>query len=391
MKLHLTDVAVKKLSPPEDGQVTYWDDATPGFGLRLSARAKSYVVMYGEKRQLKTLGRYPDLSLGDARKRAKLFLATAATKPDPDASYDYEAVLAEYLVDCRKRVRASTMKGYGLYLRKIRFKGPIGDIKPAEIMSAIAKFTDKGSSQNYAFTTFKVFLTWAVRRQYLKHNPLTALKRPNKMVSRERVLSDDEAKKLLQYTLGNRSRFNDVVSLLLLTGQRKSEIADLRWTEVDGDTLSLPGSRTKNKRAHQVPVCSLALELLETIDGGEKFVFGTTEVDAPFQGWNRAQVKLLKDTGLPHFTLHDLRRTFATMHAKLGTPVHVTERLLNHVSGTVSGVAAVYNRHSYGAEMRVATERFGQMITDLLRLEAEEGKGASLPQTEIREPVKAIA
>jgi integrase len=373
MKIHLTELAVKKLSPPLEGQVTYWDDATPGFGLRLSPRAKSYVVMYGQKRQLKTLGRYPELSLSDARKRAKLFLAAHLANPDPDATFDYEAVLAEYLADCRKRLRASTMKGYSLYLGHIRFKGLIGDIKPSQVMAAIGKYTDHRSSQNYAFTTFKVFFSWAVRRQYLKGNPLLALKRPNKTTSRERVLSEEEVRTLLDHTLANRSRFNDVVSLLLLTGQRKSEISDLRWSEVDGETLSLPAIRTKNKRAHQVPICKLARHLLETIDGGSTFVFGTSEADAPFNGWNRAQLKLLADSGLQHFTLHDLRRTFATTHAKLGTPVHVTERLLNHASGTVSGVAAVYNRHSYQEEMRLAVDRFGAFVEELVRA----GQGAS--------------
>ena len=268
MKLHLTDLAVKKLAAPGVGQVTCWDDSTPGFGLRLSARSKSYVVMYGEKRQLKTLGRYPDLSLQDARKRAKLFLAAHLARREPDIAFDYEAVKAEYLADCRKRLRASTMKGYNLYLGHFRFKGAIGDIKPSEVMAAIAEYTDKRSSQNYAFTTLKVFFTWAVRRQYLKSNPLTALKRPNKTSSRERVLSDGEVKTLLIHTFANRSRFNDIVSLLLLTGQRKSEISDLRWSEIESDMLVFPSSRTKNKRAHQVPISLRALKLLGTIDGG---------------------------------------------------------------------------------------------------------------------------
>lgn len=365
MKLHLTDLAVKKLSLPESGQVTYWDDATPGFGLRLSARSKSYVVMYGEKRLLKTLGRHPDMSLSDARKQAKHFLASHQVNPNPEASFDYGAVLAEYLADCSKRLRASTMKGYAHYLGHIRFKGPIGDIRPSQVMAEIAKYTEHRSSQNYAFTTFKVFFSWAVRRQYLKGNPLTALKRPNQTTSRERVLSEDEVKVLLKYTLANRDRFYDIVTLLLLTGQRKSEISHLRWSEVEGATLNFPASRTKNKRTHQVPICAQALDAIETIEGGSTFVFGTKEQDAPFNGWNRAQLRLLAKTGITHFTLHDLRRTFATMHAKLGTPVHVTERLLNHVSGTVSGVAAVYNRHSYQEEMRAAVERFGAFIRQM--------------------------
>lgn len=366
MKLHLTDLAVKKLSPPTQGQVTYWDKATPGFGLRLSAQAKSYVVMYGEKRELKTLGRHPNLSLQDARKQAKIVLATYLTKVDTDAPAEYQAVLTEYLADCRSRLRASTVKGYSLYLGHIQFKGDIGDIKPAGVMAAIGRYTDRRSSQNYAFTTFKVFFSWAARRQYLKSDPLAAFRRPNVTSSRERVLSEDEVRLLLNHTLSNRSRFNDIVSLLLLTGQRKSEISDLRWSEVDGDILNFPASRSKNKRAHQVPVCAMVHDLLANMTGGMTFVFGTADCDASFNGWNRAQLRMLAETGLQHFTLHDLRRTFATMHAKLGTPIHVTERLLNHASGTVSGVAAVYNRHNYTEEMRAATVRFGQAVADLL-------------------------
>jgi integrase len=254
------------------------------------------------------------------------------------------------------------MKGYDLYLGHIRFPGAIGDVRPADVMRAIALYTDKPSSQNYAFTTFKVFFNWAARRQYLKRNPLDALKRPNRTYSRDRVLSEDEVRTLLTYTLNQRSRFNDIVSLLLLTGQRKSEIAELSWSEVDRDLLVFSAFRTKNKREHVVPICQMALDLLGAIDGGSTYVFGTAERDAPFNGWNRAQRGLLEATSLPHFTLHDLRRTFATMHARLGTPVHVTERLLNHASGTVSGVAAVYNRHSYLDEMKQATDTFDAML-----------------------------
>jgi integrase len=83
-------------------------------------------------------------------------------------------------------------------------------------------------------------------------------------------------------------------------------------------------------------------------------------------------VRLLKDTGLAHFTLHDLRRTYATLHAKMGTPVHVSERLLNHVSGTISGVAAVYNRHSYQEEMQVAVTHFGDMIAAMMQAVGDE-------------------
>ena len=176
------------------------------------------------------------------------------------------------------------------------------------------------------------------------------------------VLTSDKLRTLLQQTLGTRDRFNDIVSLLAFTGQRRGEIADLMWSEIDGDRLVLPPARTKNRREHIVPLAPRATALLETIQGGSQYVFGTAESDSPFSGWSRAGRRLVQDTGLAHFTLHDLRRTFSTIHATIGTPIHVTERLLNHVSGTISGVAAVYNRHSYWEEMQSAMQRYDEYL-----------------------------
>ncbi len=366
MKLRLTDLGVKKLSLPAKGQITYWDETTPAFGLRCSTRSKSYVVMYGEQRKLKTLGRYPDLPLQEARRQARSFLATQAQAPDPRNEYDYEIVVGEYLRDCEARLRGSTFDGYNLYLKAIRFVGPISAVTQGEVIRAIEKYTKSPSSQNYAFTTFKVFFNWAVRRQYLEANPLGALKRPNQTRTRERVLSDDELKILLYHTLEARDRFNDIVSLLIFTGQRKGEIANLAWSEIDGEKLILPPERTKNKREHILPLGQRALDLLNDIEGGSHFVFGFPYDDKPFNGWSRAQRRLLKDTGLAHFTLHDLRRTFSTIHARIGTPIHVTEKLLNHSSGTISGVAAVYNRHSYLEEMQAAMEAYDGFVARLI-------------------------
>lgn len=366
MKHRLTDLSVKKLVLPSTGQLTYWDEATPGFGVRCSARSKSFVVMYGERRRLKTLGRYPDLSLAEARRQAKLFLATVTHATDLGKEHDYAAIVEEYLRDCRTRLRPSTFEGYHVYLRGIQFAGPISQISQGEIFSAIKRFTTKPSGQNYAFTTFKVFFNWAVRRQYLATNPLGPLRRPHRTHSRERVLSDVELKTLLAHTLSERSRFNDIVSLLVLTGQRRGEIANLSWSEIDQDRLVLPPARTKNKREHVLPLGKRTIDLLNSIEGGNIHVFGLREDDKPFNGWSKSHRRLLRETGLNHFTLHDLRRTFSTIQARLGTPIHVTEKLLNHSSGTISGVAAVYNRHSYLEEMRAAINSYEDFLGDLV-------------------------
>jgi len=366
MKQRLTDLGVKKLSLTERGQLTYWDTATPGFGLRCSSKSKSFVVMYGVRRQLKTLGRFPHLSLSDARKRAKLFLSAQTLEPEKNPEHEYQTVAEAYLQDCEGRVRPTTMKGYVLYLRGITFKRSISKITGNDVIRKIQSNTNSPSSQNYAFTTFKVFFNWAVRRGYLERNPLGALKRPHKMTPRERVLEDQELQTLLFYCRDNPDRFTQIVQLLIFTGQRKGEIANLEWQDVDDDKLIIPGSRTKNKREHTVPLGNYALELLHQIEGGRIFVFGTPYDDKPFNGFGKSTKRMLDDARLAHFTLHDLRRTFATIHAKIGTPIHVTEKLLNHVSGTISGVAAVYNRHSYMEEMRGAVGAYDDYLRELI-------------------------
>ena len=354
MKIRLTDLAVKKLPLSEAGQVTYWDELTPNFGIRCSARSKSYIVLLGDRRKRKTLGRYPKMSLAEARKQAKVLISQQAMTPDSGEERVYQAVVRAYLDDCEGRVRPNTMKGYRLYLEGITFAGSINQVTQAQVIKGIRNNTPSSSSQNYAFTTFKVFFNWAVRRQYLSHNPLSALKRPHKSSPRERVLDDDELKVLLAYCRSVNDRFTQIVELLIYTGQRKGEIANLEWQEVDGDRLILPAVRTKNKREHVVPIGNHAQNLLHRIEGSATYVFGLSTDDKPFNGFGKSTKRMLTDTGLGHFTLHDLRRTFATNHARIGTPIHVTERLLNHVSGTISGVAAVYNRHSYMDEMRTA-------------------------------------
>ena len=178
MKLRLTDLAVRKLSLPASGQVTHWDETTPGFGVRCSAKSKSYVIMYGERRRLKTLGRYPSLSLADARKRAKEFQVIQLSVDPSATNYEYEAVRDAYLEDCTRRLRASTLEGYMLYLQNITFQGPIKEIARGDVLKEIQAYTKSASSQNYAFTTFKVFFNWAVRQQYLRDKPAWRIETP---------------------------------------------------------------------------------------------------------------------------------------------------------------------------------------------------------------------
>jgi integrase len=144
--------------------------------------------------------------------------------------------------------------------------------------------------------------------------------------------------------------FANIVQLLILTGQRCGEIGHLRSSLVDVDRLHLLPELTKNGRAHEVPLTDYTRSLLSGRDG---LLFPNAAAE-PFSAFASSHRRPLKLSATSGWTLHDLRRTFATGHARLGTPIHVIEKLLNHVSGSLAGVAGIYNRYSYWAEQVAA-------------------------------------
>lgn len=140
MKTRLTDLAVKKLATPEVGQVTYWDQTTPGFGLRCSSKSKSFVVMFGEKRRLKTPGRYPILSLSDARREARLFLSEASFGKHQETKILFSTARDKFLTDCEHRLRPITVREYRRYLNYFAFKGILQNIERSDIFANYMSF-----------------------------------------------------------------------------------------------------------------------------------------------------------------------------------------------------------------------------------------------------------
>lgn len=365
MKTRLTDMAVKKLNHPSQGQVTYWDETTPGFGLRCSPKSKSFIVMFGEERRLKTLGRYPLLSLQEARRKARLFLSEASFGRHQDRRVTYEHAVSLFLSDCDARLRPLTVREYRRHLGFFGFSKTVAGVERSDIFQKLEELRSTPINQNYAFTAMKVFLNWCVRNQYLTHNPIAADKKPARQYSRERILNDDEMRLLYSHVRQTRSLFHDLVALLILTGQRKSEIGNLRWDEIDQGNLALSGERTKNHRAHRLPLSKVALHIIETREAVSFYVFPGKDISQPFNGFRRAKGRLDTEIGIDHFTLHDLRRTFSSNMARLGVPIHVTEKMLNHQSGSFGGVAGVYNRHGYMAEMQTAMQEYEGFLENL--------------------------
>ena len=333
----LTDLAIRRLPVRESGQKTYWDNVLPAFGVRVGARTKSFVIMYGKGRRLKTIGRYPQISLSDARKEAKRLLAHIGdTRPSPA----YPEAKMTFLEECQVRLRPRTVEQYRRYLDDLTFPGDVGDITRQRL--------SKYLSSPHALITFKVFFNWCIKNDLIDRNPVAGEK--VSYGSRSRVLTTVELAAVWHHEDGP---YTDIVKLLILTGQRKNEIASLQQEWIQDQVIVFPSTITKNKREHMLPYGELTARYLQP---------------RIWNGWGRSKKRTDKATGVKGWTLHDLRRTFATIHAEIGTPIHVTEKLLNHTSGTLAGVAGIYNRYTYLPEMRRAVETYEDYIARIVGL-----------------------
>jgi integrase len=184
--------------------------------------------------------------------------------------------------------------------------------------------------------------------------------------ARERCLSDDELGAVWRASL-SLGEYGAIVRLLILTGQRRSEIAEMTWSEIDlaAKVWTLPAARAKNGRMHSVPLSDAALAILENFSAGAGLnVFAPVSFSREKAQLDAAST-IRADSTLPPWCIHDLRRTCASGMAALGVPPHVVEAVLNHKSGVIRGVASVYNRYSYAAEKRSALELWAAHVAGL--------------------------
>lgn len=356
MKLRLTDIAIKRLSAPDQGQVTYWDDANPGFGLRCSTKSKSFVVMYGEKRRLKTLGRYPEFSLSDARKVARRFLAESDDLPEANgpAPILFEEAKQRFLAHCMSRNKERTVKDYTRLLnRHFELSGYLDEVTRVQTMKVVSNLSRTPSEQHHALVAIRTMMNWCVEVGLIESSPVPRIKLKTK--SRERVLNDKELFSVYRRALETPYPYGSIIQLLILTGQRRGEIAALRRSWISDEILTFPAGFTKNKREHRLPLSSMALKIIDGLpDTGDLLFPARGKPEKPFNGWGRCKARF--DAYLPFsdYTLHDLRRTFSSNLARLSVPIHVTEKILNHASGSIGGIVAVYNRYTYFEEMQDA-------------------------------------
>jgi integrase len=372
--MRLTDIAIKALKMPESGQVTYTDDALPDFGVRVSrSGTKTFVLVHGTSRQRKTIRCYPVISLQEARSEAKKLLAERALGKRDLLPITFEEAVVLFLAthylqnSLKPRTKVETERLLRVhFLLTLRYE-KLTDISPQVVSKIIDRRRKTTSVARHAFSAIRLFFGWATSRGYITHGPCTNLRAPPAVRPRDSVLTEEELRTVLHLARSEDSSFNMIVQILALTGQRRAEIASLRaeWIDFNKRTITLPPEITKNKHQFTFPFGATTESLLKK--GNPKgLLFSALGKNTPANGWSKLKLAFDRKCQIARSTLHDLRRTFATNLAALGVPVHVTEKLLNHVSGTMGGIAAVYQRYAYQDEMRDGIERWDKYLCNLM-------------------------
>jgi len=377
-KVRLTDITIKNLKPPAKGQVDYWCDHLPTFGVRVSqGGSRSFILKKENSRQV--IGRWPLVSLQQARSEARRRLAEMTLGFVEPVQTSFDEALEIYIEQYVPRLRKSTAYEKERILRRnvrphLQGKS-LQAITPRDISSVTDGLSSIPTTAVHVHQAMRAFFRWCVARHMLARSPCENLPLPARIQSRSRVLAPREMAAIYKAAVSYGYPFGHIVRILLLVPLRRSEAASLRSEYLVGDTIELPGMVTKNHQPLSLPVCPMLGAVLQSVPRiGSGFLFPSRHDDArPFSGFSKCKARLDELSGVSDYTLHDCRRSISTMLAKppISTPPHVIDTLLNHVTGhaTISEVAAIYNRYRYQAEARSAMLTYETTFSRLLEHE----------------------
>jgi intergrase/recombinase len=358
-KLHLTELSVRALKPSD--QTTYWDTATSGFGIRVSKKSKAWTVMRGKSRERVTIGRYPDISLSDARAEAKKLLASEPEPKTVSISFKEasEAFLATYPENRWKLNLKTHFKKF-----KNLDNHKLSSLTDSEIERVIGRLKATPSAQLHAFRAMRTFLKWCTRppRRYIRYSPMEGYQAPSTDRKGTRILTDDELKCIWEAS-GTDSR--SVFRLLILWGTRNSETAQIAKNWLVRDVLTIPGSHTKNSRDHSIPILPIARSVLDSRPPGAFFFpgrYGDYRSINPMS-LNRMRAEIQAESGTADWQARDIRRTFRSNMARLKVPREVCEVLINHAPPVLD---EIYDRYDRLEEKREALAKYEAFMLALL-------------------------
>ncbi|MEO0816572.1 MAG: integrase arm-type DNA-binding domain-containing protein [Pseudomonadota bacterium] len=361
----LTSLDVQRLS------VTAFVGGAPGLQCVVSpGGTKSWRLFYrlagGGKRRSMTLGRYPGLSLSDARKLAHEQLAMAADGTDPKAerairvearvvsvSEAVDRYLAWYGSNNAPRTLDSKQSAFAVHIQPKLGALPLADFGRRQILGVLDGLSDKPAMRRQLYLYLSHFFGWCVERELLQANPISDLKPPKPVRARERVLSDGEIAALF----GQSGVMATIARLCLLTAQRRGSVQSMRWDDLDTEraTWTIPGSNMKSGRLHVVPLSDLALSIIEDWPRlGGPYLFGVgSDGVRPYTGASNGMEGLRRALGNPDWRLHDLRRTAVTLAQRQGCSLDTIRALTQHKS---AGVIGIYARHAFEDEKKQVAE-----------------------------------
>jgi integrase len=408
----LTAQSVERLKSDPTKRLEVPDGLLPGLYLVIQpSGARSWAVRYryaGVPRKL-TLGPHPVLDLATARERGREALQSVAAGRDPaeekrraakrarEKGVGSDLVTAQLDLFIDRYVRARGRPRYAddvvrvlnREVRPVWGMRRVQEITRRDVVELLDTIVDRGApvTANKVLAFVRKFYNWLIERSVVEVSPCARVKAPADEPSRDRVLTDDELRWLWRGSEKVGYPYGPFVKLLILTGQRRDEVAKARLSELKGEDLwTIPKERTKNSLATDVPLSAAAQEVLAAMPrmaSKSGFLF-TTNGETAISGYSvgkqrvdrfmleaarQEAVELGQDPDaivIPEWRFHDLRRTLASGLARLGHPPHIVEAILNHTGGTISGVARVYNRYNYAEEKRRSLETWGRYVMDLV-------------------------
>jgi integrase len=386
-RIKLTKSAIDAL-PTSKSDVVYWDAGFPGFGVKVTPKGrKVFIILYrtggaGSKLRKYTIGPYGRVTLHQARVAAQKVFAAKLEGRDPaaekrEAKRRVAADRVEDLLEAFIAQRLSKNRSVAEISRLLRREvgkpwagRSVHEITKRDVVEVLSAIEQRGApgTANKTLKSIKTFLRWCVGRAVLDRSPAEGVPLPAKEVARDRVLDDQELTQLILAARKIGGPYGGIVELLALTGQRREEVAGLTWRELDLEerTWTIPKSRTKNGKAHVVHLSDQSLAVLRRAPRREPYVFSLLGTK-PFQEFSRAKRRLDYLAAVTGWRVHDLRRTCVSGMARLGVAPHVADKILNHQAGTISGVAAVYQRHEFLAEREQALDVWGAHVGKLLK------------------------
>jgi len=380
----LTKSAIDNL-PVQSRDAVYWDAGLPGFGVKVTPKGRRvFIVMYrlagaGSRLRKYTIGPYGRVTLPMARAQAQKIFAARLDGRDPaeEKKQSRRRLVVDRVDDLvetyiREHVaKTDTWRTISNLLRRdvIAHWGnkSIHEIKKRDVSDLIGLIAQRNDHAGHRLLkTLKTFFRWCVGRAIIDFSPADGITSNYRQISRDRVLTDEELAAIIIAARKMQSPYGGIIELLALTGQRRNEVSRLKWDELDERrrTWSIPSSRTKNKKTHIVHLSEQAWQVVEVRPRGT-YVFATTGTK-PFSAFAKGKSAIDQLCGISGWRVHDLRRTVVSGMARLGVPPHVADKILNHQAGTISGVAAVYQRHEFLAERKEALNRWGAHVTQIV-------------------------